>query len=189
MIPNYVGESLAALIPSVLSLAQGLGQNPGCHNVTYTNGSNFTYIELEPIPIVPFYPVEWYFRLMFLLLCISTGSFSFLNYSKTAIAARKPDAMSANLHSQTKKISPNGQEDPFDLKHDSDDSLIASKSDGLVKINESDDHTFNSTTTTQTNNNNSKTEKTILLSLIFILSFTYILKKLFFFCLFIYMFS
>ncbi len=188
MIPNYVGESLAALIPSVLSLAQGLGQNPGCHNVSYTNGSNFTYIELEPIQIVPFYPVEWYFRLMFLLLCISTGSFSFLNYSKTAIAARKPDAMSANLHSQTKKISPNSQEDPFDLKHDSDDSLIASKSDGLVKINESDDHTFNSTTATTTNNNNS--EKTILLSLIFILSFTYNLKKFFFlFTYDIYIFS
>ena len=34
IIPNYIGESLASLIPSVLSLIQGLGQDPGCQNVT-----------------------------------------------------------------------------------------------------------------------------------------------------------
>lgn len=93
LIPNYIGESLAALIPSVLSLIQGLGQDPGCYN--YTDPVTNT-TELTPITIVPTYSVQLYFLFMFGLLCISTTSFSLLNFSAIAIRNRKPKTLNDN---------------------------------------------------------------------------------------------
>ena len=55
LIPNYVGESLAALIPSVLSLIQGLGHDPGCFNQTDPL-TNLT--QLFPGTIIPNYSVR-----------------------------------------------------------------------------------------------------------------------------------
>lgn len=86
MIPNYIGESLAALIPSILSLIQGLGQDPGCRNTTDAETNQTVLI---PNDIVPNYSVSVYFLLMFSLLCISTTAFSLLNFSKVAINERK----------------------------------------------------------------------------------------------------
>lgn len=86
LIPNYIGESLAALVPSALSLTQGLGQNPGCYNST---DSETNETVLFPIDIVPRYSVSVYFLLMFALLCISTLSFTMLNFSRVAINERK----------------------------------------------------------------------------------------------------
>ncbi len=91
IIPNYIGESLAALIPSSLSLLQGLGQTPGCQNVTRDNVTN-----LEPIAIAPNYSVQLYFILMFLLLCVSTTAFTLLNFSPIAVRQRKLHAISHN---------------------------------------------------------------------------------------------
>ncbi|CAF0857715.1 unnamed protein product [Brachionus calyciflorus] len=90
IIPNYIGESLAALIPSVLSLIQGLGQDPGCFNSTdpLTNISS-----LEPIKIIPRYSVKTYFLFMFGLLCISTLSFTLLNFSSVAVKERKENVV------------------------------------------------------------------------------------------------
>lgn len=86
LIPNYIGESLAALFPSVLSLIQGLGQDPGCYNYTDPD-TNVT--ELIPAPIVPTYSVQLYFFFMFGLLCVSTTAFSLLNFLPYAIGERK----------------------------------------------------------------------------------------------------
>lgn len=89
-IPNYIGESLAALIPSILSLIQGMGQDPGCYNYTdpLTNQTN-----LYPNNIVPTYSVKLYFFFMFGLLCISTTSFSLLNFSSYARKHRKSKSL------------------------------------------------------------------------------------------------
>ena len=90
LIPNYIGESLAALVPSVLSLIQGLGQNPDCYN--YTNpDTNIT--ELVQKPIIPTYSVQVYFFFMFGLLCISTTAFSFINFSPFVIRHRKKSSL------------------------------------------------------------------------------------------------
>jgi hypothetical protein len=96
IIPNYVGESLAALIPSSLSLLQGLGQNPGCHNVTKDDNTT----ELQPLPIVPNFSAQVYFILMFLLLCISTLGFSLLHFSPIARRARKQLNPSAQINNE-----------------------------------------------------------------------------------------
>lgn len=86
LIPNYIGESLAALVPSVLSLIQGLGQDPGCYNYTDPE-TNVT--QLVPVPIIPTYSVQVFFLLMFGILCISTTSFTLLNFSPYARKHRK----------------------------------------------------------------------------------------------------
>ncbi len=90
IIPNYIGESLAALIPSIISLMQGLGQTPPCHNVTSTDPiTNETINQLVPMDIQPNFSVSLYFIFMFGLLCVSTISFTLLNFSRVAKRERK----------------------------------------------------------------------------------------------------
>ena len=84
IVPNYIGESFAALIPSVLSLIQNIGKEDKCHNVTR---GNETF--LEPVPFQPTYSVSVYFLLMFLLLVMSTIAFSLVVFSKTGKQERK----------------------------------------------------------------------------------------------------
>jgi riboflavin transporter 2 len=88
IIPNYIGESLAALIPACLSLAQGLGQSPGCHNVTRAVNSTTNVTTLEAIDIIPNYSVSVYFILLFILLFISTVSFTMLNFCSVSKRCR-----------------------------------------------------------------------------------------------------
>lgn len=87
IIPNYIGETMAAVLPSVLSLIQGVSQDPGCHNVTKP-GTNITV--LEPKKIIPNYPVSIYFLMIFFLICLSTVSFGLLHFTKVARNARRP---------------------------------------------------------------------------------------------------
>ena len=89
IIPNYIGESLAALVPSVISLMQGLGQTPPCHNVTTTDANNQSVTKLTPMDITPNFSVSLYFVFMFGLLCVSTISFTLLNFSRLAKRERK----------------------------------------------------------------------------------------------------
>jgi hypothetical protein len=103
LIPNYIGESLAALITAVLSLLQGLGQDSGCYNVT-NPATNRT--QLTPIDIKPKYSVSVYFLLMACLLGISTFSFTMLNYTKCALAERNKKKMSKS--GEILEISNNG---------------------------------------------------------------------------------
>ena len=115
---------MAALIPSVLSLAQGLGQTPECQNVTRTNDNGTNETTLEPMTIVPNYSVSLYFILMFALLIISTSSFTFLNYSALAKRCRKSGAISSLPKEIIKQKTPPDSEESFDLKNeDSSESL------------------------------------------------------------------
>jgi len=111
---------------------------------------------------VVFLKVEWYFRLMFLLLVISISSFSLLNYSNTAINARKTKAISSSNFLKKKKKSSNTI-DPFDFKND--ESLNASKNELIQDL----EPEFSPTKSHQEKEN--RKEKIILLSFIFCLSF------------------
>ena len=157
MIPNYIGESLAALLPAILSLAQGLGQDPGCHNVTdpTTNQTN-----LEPITIKPNYSVRVYFILLFLLLCISTTSFSLLNFSKIAKSVR---VKSSNLTKSDNRIEPLTNKSSY-----SSDELEFNTS-----LNDSKEKILDSDNTSRLNANvvGQTQEKIILLSIILAVSF------------------
>lgn len=117
---------MAAIIPSALSLAQGLGQNTGCQNVTDTS-SNQT--NSYPIEIVPNFSVLVYFILMAVLLCFSIGSFSLLNFSKTAINERKLDAISSSNRNQIQPL-----KNISKIPNDSESNLSSEpKEDALLK--------------------------------------------------------
>jgi riboflavin transporter 2 len=88
IIPTYVGESLSAMIPSMLGIIQGVGEDPGCQEKNVTNGSNTT-VELEPLPLKPRFSVMIYFLILCFLLIISTSAFSILNFSKLSRKERK----------------------------------------------------------------------------------------------------
>jgi hypothetical protein len=97
VIPYYIGESMSSFVPGILALTQGLGQNPGCHNVTEGNVT-----VLKPLPIVPNYSVSTFFILMCLLLCASIAAFSILNFSAYAKKHRKQFVNSENQEINSK---------------------------------------------------------------------------------------
>jgi riboflavin transporter 2 len=168
IIPNYIGESLAALVPSVLALIQGLGQDNGCKNVTSKSDTvtmadgNFTLIyTLEPIPIKPNYSVSLYFMLMFALLCISTCSFTLLNYSKVAIKERK------TYTKNNTRISPEPSS-VYESNHILNDDNQSSSEAAIIKKSIETVEKYN------TNENRQfleRHDKEILLTLIFFVSF------------------
>lgn len=87
IIPNYIGESLSSLIPGLLALAQGVGnQKNEC-----SNNSNSTNNNHKPIsaPKGPNFSVSIFFILMFGLLNLSIISFSLINYWSRARNCRK----------------------------------------------------------------------------------------------------
>ena len=150
IIPNYIGESLAALIPSVLSLAQGATQEAICQNETFFNEtSNANYTNLVPFPIQPNYPVSTFFILMFILLVVSTASFTYLNYSKYAIKHRKQNAIGTKRLLQTA---------PYLAVNQKNDECIEIKN--FIEENKTDSNT-----------NEIKREKIILFLYIFMISF------------------
>ena len=76
------------MIPSILGLIQGAGNDQGCRNVT-KNSTNDT--SLEPIPLEPLYSVSLYCIFLFILLCISTISFTLLHFLPLSKKSRKPE--------------------------------------------------------------------------------------------------
>ena len=162
-------------------MAQGLGQDPGCRNETTLNEtSNTTYQKLVPNEIKPYYPVQTYFIFMFILLVISTISFSFLNFSKYAIKRRKPNALSSE---KRKIIFPDSTSSLKIESMESDNSLEENSRDLKINLNENEPLDILDPFAV-------KREKILLLSYIFILSFTCygvlpgecILHFLFYFC-------
>ena len=102
LIPNYVGESLAALIPAIVSLTQGLGQPEKCENVTqFDLATNTSTLALKPISITPNFSVSVYFGIMFVLLCMCTIAFTLLNFAPFAKRERKNLNANANSTSIT----------------------------------------------------------------------------------------
>jgi riboflavin transporter 2 len=87
------------MIPSILALVQGIGENSDCVNVTINGNTT-----LEPVKIIPRYSVKIYFLLMFTLLFLSTIAFTLLNYTKVAKSSRRKDNINKrneNIHEIT----------------------------------------------------------------------------------------
>jgi hypothetical protein len=107
IISYYVGECLFALVPSLIAMFQGLGEEKGCQNVTslekvqYNFSNLVEYVNktvLEPIPLDPFFGVSTYFRIIFLLRVFSFMAFLLLNESKFARKEHKKSASETNSH-------------------------------------------------------------------------------------------
>ena len=131
---------MAALIPSILSLIQNIGKEDGCYNVTEGNTT-----QLVPKPFKPVYSVSVYFLLMFILLSISTTSFSVLHFSALGKRERKrAHVLSSKADAQEKSL-------------EMDEKMSESKelpSEGMVGTT------------------NHKFEKTVLLSIASMIAFT-----------------
>lgn len=97
--PYYIGETLMTVIPSVVAIAQGTGDDHGCHNVTsqvisFQNNSHTMYKDethLEPVPLSPRFSVLVYFLILFGFLAMSAVSFFILNLKNRFKNARKVD--------------------------------------------------------------------------------------------------
>jgi len=76
-----VGEGLSGFIPSLAALAQGVGGNPYCDNVTYIDG-NGTFISNETVKVVPAprFSVDIFFGFLTCMMVISLFAFLLLNF-------------------------------------------------------------------------------------------------------------
>ena len=75
IIPYYIGETLFGVIPSVLAIVQGVGDDSTCVNVT--NSDNLT--TLEPTPMHPAFSISVYFIIIFAFLALSSVAFVLIN--------------------------------------------------------------------------------------------------------------
>ena len=70
-----VGEGMSGLVPGVIALAQGVGGNPYCENVTHSNG---TWSEEMIVPEARF-SVEVFFSILCAMMLLSSAAFVLMN--------------------------------------------------------------------------------------------------------------
>jgi len=70
-----VGEGMSGFIPSIVALAQGVGGNPTCQNVTYPNGSSV----LQPVSEEPRFTAQDFFLFLMGMMFLSLTAFILLH--------------------------------------------------------------------------------------------------------------
>jgi riboflavin transporter 2 len=84
LVSYLVGEGLSGFVPSTVALIQGVGQNPGCKNVTKPGSA----LEFIPAEADPRFSTQIFFIFIGTLLCLSFFSFLCLNILPIALAER-----------------------------------------------------------------------------------------------------
>ncbi|XP_042217179.1 solute carrier family 52, riboflavin transporter, member 3-B-like [Homarus americanus] len=77
-----VGEGMSGLLPALVALAQGVGGNVECENVTVPNATNdydTDYI-LQPVPLHPRFSVTSFFYILLSMMIASALAFTFLEH-------------------------------------------------------------------------------------------------------------
>lgn len=80
MTAYFIGEGFSGLIPSLVSLGQGVGE-VDCRNVSSLNATtNITNYSIQPVYLPPNFPVEDFFFFLFAMMVTCGISFAMLNY-------------------------------------------------------------------------------------------------------------
>lgn len=131
IVSNGIGETLAAMLPSLLALIQGIGKNENnefmiCLNKTQESIELNDYIE-------PKLSVGWFFIILFLILLISFNAFSLLHFGKIGKSIRKPEQQAQQQQQpQSQQIS---KRNDFDnLSYTSFSSLLDSQTHTITTI-------------------------------------------------------
>lgn len=80
----YIGNGLCGMVPGMLGLVQGIGQEPDCifHNDTTLNGTtNVSSVALEVKYKQPLFSVSVFFSLITVLIIFCIVAFCFLNFA------------------------------------------------------------------------------------------------------------
>ncbi|XP_045586758.1 solute carrier family 52, riboflavin transporter, member 3-A isoform X3 [Procambarus clarkii] len=81
-LPSYlIGEGLSGLLPALVALAQGVGGNSKCMNITIwniTEEGNTTYIDVEPVSLSPRFTVTVFFYILMSMMIASALAFTLL---------------------------------------------------------------------------------------------------------------
>lgn len=94
LVSYLVGEGLSGFVPSTVALIQGVGNNPGCKNVTKPGSSQLEFVPAESDPR---FSSQIFFIFIGTLLCLSFLSFLCLNVMPVALGERVklPSSMEA----------------------------------------------------------------------------------------------
>lgn len=81
----FIGDGLCQIIPSLVSMIQGVGEQPVCHNATVTRlddvtGDNVTEFLITATYPAPRFSVRSFYVMMFFVMCCSGLSFSLLHF-------------------------------------------------------------------------------------------------------------
>lgn len=120
-LPSYlVGEGLSGLLPALVALAQGVGGNAQCVNVTVWNNTeegNTTYTDLEPLPLNPRFSITSFFYILMSMMIASVLAFILLEHlpnikSERVISPSPTDSVAAleASHSNTRLMSTTKQD-------------------------------------------------------------------------------
>lgn len=91
-----VGEGLSGLLPALMALAQGVGGNTKCENVTKFNETfNFNYTAIEPVPLNPRFSVTAFFFFLMAMMVASGLAFTLMEHLPT-IRSERVDPSSSN---------------------------------------------------------------------------------------------
>ncbi|XP_071565461.1 solute carrier family 52, riboflavin transporter, member 3-A [Temnothorax nylanderi] len=85
LVSYLVGEGLSGFVPSAVALIQGVGNNPGCVNVTKPGSSHLEFVSAESDPR---FSSQIFFIFIGILLCLSFLSFLGLNALPIALGER-----------------------------------------------------------------------------------------------------
>lgn len=104
IIPYYIGEALLALIPAVIAMGQGAGDDLGCRSIikfsNFTNNnSEVIYLNEtihESIPLRPIFSEFTYYMIIFVFILMSTTAFLLLNCLKSVKKQHKDKNASEN---------------------------------------------------------------------------------------------
>lgn len=78
-----VGEGLSGLLPALVALAQGVGGNSKCVNVTMVNetdSGNYSYIVTQPEELDPRFGVTAFFYFLMAMMITSVAAFTLLEH-------------------------------------------------------------------------------------------------------------
>ena len=71
----YIGEGISSLLPGILALAQGIGEENDCHKEINSSYINSTQPLLISNSIQPNFSVSFYFWILFIIILISFAAF------------------------------------------------------------------------------------------------------------------
>jgi len=89
-----IGEGMSGFIPSIAALAQGVGGNPTCQNVTLANGT----IVLQPYSEEPRFTAEDFFIFLLGMMVLSLTAFLLLHFLPTAREERVEEELLPGSH-------------------------------------------------------------------------------------------
>lgn len=103
LLSYFIGEGLSGFLPSLVALAQGVGGNAECVNVSFVNVTdNETEYRIDQVSSEPNFSADIFFYFLCAMMVVSYAAFLLLRFLPMAVEEHAPPSPSTTLdHSQS----------------------------------------------------------------------------------------